>query len=71
MELEFDAGDCLVLLSDGIYEHADAKGEQFGRQRVEQVLWADQQDSAAALAALLMNAVQVHGWRPIRTRVPC
>jgi len=60
IELEFDAGDWLVLLSDGIYEYADAMGEQFGKQRVEQALQAGHQDSAAALAARLMNAVQVH-----------
>ncbi|MDE2160348.1 MAG: SpoIIE family protein phosphatase, partial [Burkholderiales bacterium] len=31
IEIDFEPGDWLVLLSDGIYEYADARGELFGR----------------------------------------
>jgi phosphoserine phosphatase len=65
-------GDWLVLLSDGIYEHANAAGELFGRERVEAVVRALAADlerdpaaagpdaACAALAARLLQAVQAH-----------
>jgi phosphoserine phosphatase len=36
--IELAPGDLFVLLTDGFYEHANLGGEQFGRQRVEQVV---------------------------------
>jgi phosphoserine phosphatase len=47
-------GDVLVLLSDGIYEHEDPHGEQFGRARVEQVLRAHRDAGAGDLARHLL-----------------
>ena len=37
-ELPFEAGDLLVLLTDGVTECANSKGELFGIERVESVL---------------------------------
>ena len=37
-ELPFDKGDILVLLTDGVTECVNAKGEQFGIERAESVL---------------------------------
>lgn len=37
-ELDYDKGDILVLLTDGVTESRNAQGEQFGIERVENVL---------------------------------
>ena len=37
-ELPFEKGDLLVLLTDGVTECMNAKGEQFGVERAENVL---------------------------------
>jgi phosphoserine phosphatase len=58
VEIDMAPGDWLVLLSDGVYEYADADGLQFGRERVEQVLREAHARSADELAARLMQAVQ-------------
>lgn len=58
VEFDLAPGDWLVLLSDGIYEYADAEGAQFGRQRVEQVLRDAHARTAAELADRLMQSVQ-------------
>ncbi len=60
VEIDMAPGDWLVLLSDGIYEYADAAGEQFGRDRVQQVVRAAQDEAPAALAERLMAAVRLH-----------
>ena len=59
-------GDVLVLLSDGIYEYADATGEQFGRDRVEAVVRQHRGASTDALAARLMEAVQAFAPRVVQ-----
>jgi len=51
-------GDVLVLLSDGIYEYANAAGEQFGEERVREVVAAHRSGSAAALGEALLAAVR-------------
>ncbi len=60
VELTLAPGDWLVLLSDGIYEYADAEGAQFGRERVEALVHEHAQGSAAALSQHLMEAVRAH-----------
>ena len=60
VELEFEPGDWLVLLSDGIFEYDNAAGEPFGRERVEQVVGAGRDLTPAALAEQLMRAVSTH-----------
>jgi phosphoserine phosphatase len=56
--LDFEPGDMLVLLSDGIYEYHDAQGEQFGEQRVEAILRESHGRPMTELAATLFDAVQ-------------
>ena len=51
-------GDLLVLLSDGIYEYGNGAGEQFGEDRVEQVVAAHHAGGMAGLSAALLDAVQ-------------
>jgi phosphoserine phosphatase len=60
VEVRLDAGDWLVLLSDGIYEYANASGEMFGRARVDEVLHAGRADTVERMAARLMDAVRLH-----------
>ena len=57
VSLEMLPGDILVLLSDGIYEYADAGNEQFGEQRVEEILAAHHGKPMAELSAILLDAV--------------
>lgn len=56
--LEMEPGDILVLLSDGIYEYHDASGEQFGEQRVVDIVQAHHGKPAAELSAILLDAVK-------------
>jgi phosphoserine phosphatase len=58
VKFDFDAGDILVLLSDGIYEYHNAQGEQFGEQRVEDLVRAHHDKPMAELSALLLQAVR-------------
>jgi anti-sigma regulatory factor (Ser/Thr protein kinase) len=56
--LDFEPGDILVLLSDGIYEYPDANQEQFGEQRVEDLIRANGEKPMAELSAILLQSVQ-------------
>jgi len=56
--LEFALGDILVLLSDGIYEYCNAQFEEFGEQRVTDLVEANYHLPAADLSALLLAAVK-------------
>ena len=56
--MDFEPGDILVLLSDGIYEYHNALGEQFGEQRVEELVRMHHQRPMAELSATLLQAVQ-------------
>jgi phosphoserine phosphatase len=56
--LTFDAGDVLLLLSDGLYDYRSSTGEPFGQTRVEDVVRAHHRKSAADLCALLLEAVR-------------
>jgi phosphoserine phosphatase RsbU/P len=60
IEITLAPGDWLVLLSDGIYEYADASGTLFGQDRVEQVVYAAHHETTAALAGRLIDAVKSH-----------
>jgi phosphoserine phosphatase RsbU/P len=60
VSIDLSPGDWIVLLSDGIYEHEDVDGQQFGRARVEQILHDHHQDTPPDLAARLLAAVQAH-----------
>ena len=58
VNLDLRPGDILALISDGIYEYHDASGEQFGEQRVEEILRVHHGKSMAGLSAILLDAVQ-------------
>ncbi|MFM9196786.1 MAG: PP2C family protein-serine/threonine phosphatase [Planctomycetia bacterium] len=55
--VSFAPGDLLVLLTDGFYEWARADGEQFGAERVRELIRAHRHASAAELIGLLHWAV--------------
>lgn len=56
--IELGARDVLVLLTDGFYEYQDAGGEQFGRDRVGQVVLEHRAGPAAAIVERLLAALQ-------------
>jgi sigma-B regulation protein RsbU (phosphoserine phosphatase) len=60
VSIDLAPGDWIVLLSDGIYEHEDVDGQQFGRARVQQVLQDHHRDAPPDLANRLLAAVQAH-----------
>jgi sigma-B regulation protein RsbU (phosphoserine phosphatase) len=56
--LEMRPGDVLVLLSDGIYEYANAALEQYGEVRVGAVVAANATKTTAELGAALLASVE-------------
>jgi phosphoserine phosphatase len=58
VKFDFEPGDILVLLSDGIYEYHDPDGEQFGEVRVEELVRANHDKPMAELSKLLLDAVR-------------
>lgn len=56
--LELLPGDILLLVSDGVYEYENARGEQFGEKRVEAIVRAHCAKSMAELSAVLLGAVR-------------
>jgi phosphoserine phosphatase len=56
--LSFDPGDILVLLSDGIYEYCGTHGEQFGEQRVMDIVAEHRHVRMEALAAILLEQLE-------------
>lgn len=57
-KLQLAPGDILILLSDGIFEYENNAGEQFGQERVVELVRDDQKLSMMALAAKLLEAVE-------------
>ena len=55
--LQMEPGDVLILLSDGFYEYPDADGEEFGEQRVKDIVAAHGDKPAAELLSLLFASV--------------
>jgi serine phosphatase RsbU (regulator of sigma subunit)/anti-sigma regulatory factor (Ser/Thr protein kinase) len=51
-------GDMLVLLSDGIYEYQNANGDEFGIDRVIELVRANGDQSMASLADTLLASVR-------------
>ncbi|MEP7069034.1 MAG: GAF domain-containing SpoIIE family protein phosphatase [Usitatibacter sp.] len=58
VSVDMAPGDILVLLSDGIYEYRDARDEEFGELRVEDIVRTHHGKSAAELSAMLLGSVQ-------------
>lgn len=57
VEHQLAVGDMLVLLTDGFFEWADPEGEQFGAERVHDVIHRHRGATATELIALLYRAV--------------
>jgi anti-sigma regulatory factor (Ser/Thr protein kinase) len=56
--LRMEPGDILLLLSDGIYEYHNAAGEQFGEERVEEIVRSHHGATMARLSATLLDAIR-------------
>jgi phosphoserine phosphatase len=59
--LRMEPGDILALISDGIYEYADADGEAFGEARVAEVITGHRQRSMTDLTEQLVAAAFAFG----------
>lgn len=57
--IEIEAGDLLLVATDGILESEDKNGEEFGLERVESLLLANRNESLPALAARIQTAVRL------------
>jgi len=55
--LDLNAGDLLVLATDGLYEWENAQGEQFGPQRLEEVIRQFRACPPSEIIAALYQAV--------------
>ena len=56
-EVELRAGDFLVLFTDGVTEAGNLSGQEFGEDRLQQLLTSGRNLSAAAMREQIMNAV--------------
>lgn len=54
-------GDCLVLFTDGVTEAQDGNGEEFGEERLEELLLTNAHLSAAELRDKVISAVTEFG----------
>jgi sigma-B regulation protein RsbU (phosphoserine phosphatase) len=59
--LQLEPGDMLALISDGIYEYTDPDGEEFGEDRVADVIRANCDLTMAELSARLTKAAAEFG----------
>jgi phosphoserine phosphatase len=59
-------GDVFGLISDGIYEYEDESGEQFGQQRVAEIVASNRDNSAQQLVNEILHAVRRHGGRAVQ-----
>jgi phosphoserine phosphatase len=61
LRAEMDPGDVLGLISDGIYEYEDESGEQFGQQRVAEIVSNCEDLNAQELVNEILRAVRSFG----------
>ncbi|HEB83446.1 MAG TPA: serine/threonine-protein phosphatase, partial [Bacteroidetes bacterium] len=52
-ELSLESGDCVCLFTDGIVEAGGGEGEEFGEQRLEELIRAHAGESAADIARVI------------------
>jgi sigma-B regulation protein RsbU (phosphoserine phosphatase) len=51
-------GDIFALISDGFFEYCDQKGEQFGKDRIEDLIRAHRQEPLEELRENLCTGVK-------------
>jgi phosphoserine phosphatase RsbU/P len=56
-EIELNSGDCLLFFTDGVTEARDASGEEFGEDRLQELITLGGEFSARELRDLIMAAV--------------
>jgi len=56
--IRLEAGDCLLLYTDGVTEATDGTDEMFGEERLEQVLAGAARGSARQIVAAVLARVQ-------------
>ena len=61
LEVVLEPGDILGLISDGIYEYENEKGEQFGQAGVASVIDSLPDADAETVVSAIMLAVRAHG----------
>jgi sigma-B regulation protein RsbU (phosphoserine phosphatase) len=59
--LETSVGDLFVVATDGILEVADRHGEEFGLERLNEVVASGAHDPLPQLAARILSAARSHG----------
>ena len=59
-QLILSSGDLVLLFSDGLHEAVDPAGNQFGLDRVKEILIAHRHESAATICDQLWQAVKQH-----------
>jgi phosphoserine phosphatase RsbU/P len=62
-EIIMQPGDILGLISDGIYEYENEAGEQFGQERLAEVISAHGPGDMEGLVQEIMQATRAHGGR--------
>jgi sigma-B regulation protein RsbU (phosphoserine phosphatase) len=60
-EVELRRGDCLALFTDGVTEACDEAGEEFGEERLQELLMNGAKLSAAELRERIIAAVTEFG----------
>ena len=61
LRAEMQPGDVLGLISDGIYEYENESGEQFGQQRVAEIVSQGEDLDAQQLVDEILRAVRSYG----------
>jgi serine phosphatase RsbU (regulator of sigma subunit) len=59
-QVTLDAGDCLVIYSDGVTDMRDPSGDSFGRERMRDLVKSIHFQDAERIARSIYNAVQQH-----------
>ncbi|MDH4055060.1 MAG: serine/threonine-protein phosphatase, partial [Gammaproteobacteria bacterium] len=58
--------DVFGLISDGIYEYENESGEQFGQQRVAEIVASNRSGTAQQLVNNMLQAVRHHGGKAVQ-----
>lgn len=62
-QVSYSPGDCFALVTDGLSEAADQKDNEFGLERIENLLRENQQQPLEKLFDIVLAAVNDHGPR--------